>query len=378
MSGAAAYPDYFISRNGAGKTAAEQIARIIREAGLTPYSEEDDFSHADFMRMMEQGCEKAAKLIVLLSEKYQQSEHCRKEYNTFLAKDPGNLNKRVIVFRISDCAPVEMLTTLAYTDLAPVLSDREALRQTVREALGIDEQTPKSQPDILARAGQQIRHPNIREVKGFTGRDDMLDALAKKLAAKSSAAIRSQTTLAMRGVGGAGKTVLAQEYAWRNRERYCGIWWIRAEARETLMDDLVALGARFIPGVSDMKPEDAALKTVDQLAQMPTASPGSSSTTTRKALAFRASSCPPATRMCSLPRAAPTGTARRTRSLPSTRSRATPQSPISWRRRGAAMRTRRGGSRMRSIACRWRCLMRGPVAGRAIGASTSISRSCPS
>ena len=273
MSGAAAYPDYFISRNGAGKTAAEQIARIIREAGLTPYSEEDDFSHADFMRMMEQGCEKAAKLIVLLSEKYQQSEHCRKEYNTFLAKDPGNLNKRVIVFRISDCAPVEMLTTLAYTDLAPVLSDKGALRQTVREALGIDERTPESQPDIHARAGQQIRHPNIREVKGFMGRDDMLDALGKKLAGKSSAAIRSQTTLAIRGSGGAGKTVLAQEYAWRNRERYCGIWWIRAEARETLMDDLVALGARFIPGVSDMKPEDAALKTLDQLAQMPAAKP---------------------------------------------------------------------------------------------------------
>jgi tetratricopeptide (TPR) repeat protein len=66
--------------------------------------------------------------------------------------------------------------------------------------------------------------------------------------------------------------VLAQEYAWRNRERYCGVWWVRAEKPEILMDDLAALGARFIPGLPD-KPEDAALKTVDQMAQMRTGKP---------------------------------------------------------------------------------------------------------
>jgi hypothetical protein len=83
VSGAAAHPDFFISRTGADKGAAELIAEIIREAGLTPFSQDEDFGHADFMRMMEKGFEEAAKLIVLLSDKYQQSEHCRKEYNTF-------------------------------------------------------------------------------------------------------------------------------------------------------------------------------------------------------------------------------------------------------------------------------------------------------
>jgi hypothetical protein len=52
----------------------------------------------------------------------------------------------------------------------------------------------------------------------------------------------------MRGMGGVGKTVLAREYAWRNHKRYHGVWWIRAETRETLVDDLVTLGSRFIPG----------------------------------------------------------------------------------------------------------------------------------
>ncbi len=277
MDGTAAKPDFFISRTGADKAAAELIAGIVREAGLTPFYQDEDFGHADFMRMMEKGYE-AAKLIVLLSEKYQQSEHCRKEYNTFLAHDPANLKQRVIVFRVSNCAPAGNLATLAYTDLVPVLNNcgalRQAVRETVRGALGFDAPAPGSLSSMLQRAGQQIRHPNIRAVKGFTGRDDMLDALAQKLAAKSSVAIlnSSQTTLTMRGMGGVGKTVLAQEYAWRNRERYCGLWWVRAEVQDTLLDDLAALGARFIPGLPD-KPEDAALQTVDQLAQMRSGNP---------------------------------------------------------------------------------------------------------
>jgi hypothetical protein len=272
---AAAHPDFFISRTGADKGAAELIAGIIREAGLAPFYQDEDFGHADFMRMIEVGFEGAAKLIVLLSELYQKSEYTRKEYNTFLLGDPGNLKKRVFVFRVGDSVPSGNLATLAYTDLVPVLNDYTSLRQAVREALGIDKRTPGSIGNILARAGQQIRHPNIRAVKGFTGRDDMLDALAKKLAAKSAVAIRnsSQTTLAMRGMGGVGKTVLAQEFAWRNREDYYGIWWLRADKAEILVDDLVELGARFIPGLGDLKPEDAALKTVDQLAQMRTEKP---------------------------------------------------------------------------------------------------------
>ena len=43
MGVAAAHPDFFISRTGADKGAAELIAGIIREAGLTPFYQDDDF-----------------------------------------------------------------------------------------------------------------------------------------------------------------------------------------------------------------------------------------------------------------------------------------------------------------------------------------------
>jgi tetratricopeptide (TPR) repeat protein len=272
----AAKPDFFISRTGADKGAAELIAGIVREAGLTPFYQDQDFGHADFMRMMERGFETAAKLIVLLSKEYQESEYCRKEYNTFLRRDPGNLDQRVIVLRVGECEATGNLSTLASTNLVPVLNDHGKLRRVVRVALGIDRRpTEMAFAQAYARAGHQILHPEIKPLKSFTGREDLLEALGTKLAAKSSVAIRNstQTSLALRGMGGVGKTVLAKEYAWRNRERYYGVWWIRAETRETLVDDLVALGSHFLPGLADMKPEDAAHLTVDRLAQMQAGKP---------------------------------------------------------------------------------------------------------
>jgi hypothetical protein len=65
-----------------------------------------------------------------------------------------------------------------------------------------------------------------------------------------------------------GKSVLAKEYAWRNRGRYQGVWWVRAETRETLLDDLIALGSRFIGGLDEVpEREQAARAAIEHLEQ---------------------------------------------------------------------------------------------------------------
>lgn len=48
-------------------------------------------------------------------------------------------------------------------------------------------------------------------------------------------------TQAITGLGGIGKTQIAVEYSYRNKERYSIIWWIRAEEPETLTADYAAL-----------------------------------------------------------------------------------------------------------------------------------------
>jgi hypothetical protein len=261
--------DFFISRAGADREAAKAVAEIISEAGLTCFYQDKDFGPSDFMRRTEQAYA-CHRMVALLSPEYQQSEYCRAEYNHMLARDPGNLNKALIGLRIADYQPHGSLQNLVYTDLVPHLTDPATFRRLARVALGIE--TAPAEVDfakLYRRAGQQIVHPDIRAVKGFNGREDMLEAIGSKLAeGTGTLAIRnsSQVSVAVRGLGGVGKTVLAIEYAHRNREAYHGVWWIRAEKRETLVDDLAALGTRFIQGLEALEPEKAAAKTLEQIA----------------------------------------------------------------------------------------------------------------
>jgi tetratricopeptide (TPR) repeat protein len=115
----------------------------------------------------------------------------------------------------------------------------------------------------------QILHPDIRPVPSFTGREDLLKAIGDALAAKGKTAALTQ---AVRGLGGVGKSVLAREWAWLNREKYHGVWWVRAEqADSTLQDDLIELGSQLIPDLknADKYPTraDAVRKTLETIEQ---------------------------------------------------------------------------------------------------------------
>jgi tetratricopeptide (TPR) repeat protein len=71
----------------------------------------------------------------------------------------------------------------------------------------------------------------------FTGREQLLVNLEAALVSGASTALVQAIT----GLGGAGKTQVAIEYAHRHRNHYRVIWWVRAESPETLLEDLAAL-----------------------------------------------------------------------------------------------------------------------------------------
>src|SRR5436305_2411075 len=73
----------------------------------------------------------------------------------------------------------------------------------------------------------------------FTGREDLLTRLHNTLTTGSKAALTQPQAIS--GLGGIGKTQTAIEYAYRYRDEYQMLLWARAETREDLVAEVVAI-----------------------------------------------------------------------------------------------------------------------------------------
>lgn len=96
----------------------------------------------------------------------------------------------------------------------------------------------------------------------FTGREEILTRLHYHLSARHVAALTRSCALC--GLAGMGKTQIAVEYAYRMRETYQAVFWVRAVSRDMLIADYIALAQLIgLPGydAQDQNVIVAALKT---------------------------------------------------------------------------------------------------------------------
>ena len=261
---------------------------------------------------MQRALESGARVIALISPEYIKSEHCMAEALNAIGHDPLNKRGRLIVMRVAECTPGGLFTALAYWDLLPLRGNAGVLRETVLAA--VDKNRRKTAADAAAgywRAPRTVLHDRIRAVPNFTGRREDLAALDKALwrnggglegpltpalsregrgnpavpvekasplpsrerdrvrgPSSSGAHAVAITQAAVQGLGGVGKSVLAIQYAWENRERYAGVWWLGADGAAGIVKGLVDLGAEFNPALKEVQDAAAAAReTLRLLAQ---------------------------------------------------------------------------------------------------------------
>src|SRR5438876_3938193 len=84
-------------------------------------------------------------------------------------------------------------------------------------------------PPSAARPSHAWSVPYARNIH-FTGRDEELNDLHRSLSSDQP----SRRVQVICGLGGVGKTQLALEYAYRNKDAYNVVWWINADEPATL------------------------------------------------------------------------------------------------------------------------------------------------
>ncbi len=264
---AGAAPHFFISRTSADKAIALAIADILTGAGHRVLIQDDHFDHRNFMAMMDAGLASGARVIAVLSEDYLKSDHCALEWYHPLADDPLNRKARLIVMRVSECAPAGYLKAIAFWDLVKARARPEQLKAAV---LGAIDPAARERPSLAQywQAPGVVVHDRIRATPGFTGRGEELAEIDKALWARETAALTQSA--AVKGFGGVGKSTIAREYAWRVSafpDAYAGVWWLDAEkSRDAeswpgLETGYVALGDVFIRGLAQQKDRPAAART---------------------------------------------------------------------------------------------------------------------
>src|SRR5262249_29662022 len=145
----------------------------------------------------------------------------RLELNKKLPAIAGSGNLETVAFQLIEKAETEgWLTELVEGALAANLHSPELLE--VAPLFGVARSEGQAKPFVSVPPRNAV----------FTGREDVLDALHKALAAGNAAL--TPMPFALRGLGGIGKTQTAAEYAYRHRSDYEAIFWVIGETPEQL------------------------------------------------------------------------------------------------------------------------------------------------
>lgn len=236
--------DFFLSRRGSVATVAQEITDVLTANRYVVIVQDYDIPiTSNFVEAIHEAIKSARDLIVLLTADYEAMYWTRKEFTSFEADRAQTADeRRIIVLRCEDVPPRGLFAPYVYQDLFGITDPTERASRILAAAEGRSRALKPTPRTFFGVPPRPV---------GFIGRREELDRLDEILIGGKVAAVTqteftpvsgTQTgRIAIRGMGGVGKTTLAIEYAHRYRDLYSGVWWCRAETRASLLTALAAM-----------------------------------------------------------------------------------------------------------------------------------------
>lgn len=241
--------DFFLSYGRADRAWAEWIAWLLEEDGHRVLVQAWDFvPGVNWVQGMQDGVATASRIIALLSTSYLGSVYGGAEWQAAWAADPQGRGRKLLTVRVDDCRRPGLLAAVVGIDVfdVPEATVRQRLRTMVAQALTgrAKPETPPPFPSAGRAMPREARFPGAlprvwnlpTRNPNVIGRAAALDDLAAALTGPG--AVRVAT---VRGMGGVGKTQLANEYAHCHAARYDVVWWVRAEEPASIADQFAQL-----------------------------------------------------------------------------------------------------------------------------------------
>lgn len=234
--------DFFISRAGPDAEWAQWIADSLVAAGYTVVLQDWDFRPGqDFVAEMDRAMRDSSRTIAVLSRSYERALFTVPEWTHAVARDPTGHQALLVPVKVDDIVPEGIFKTRVFIDLVGLDENqaRQELLRGVRLAVARDGSSPFP-GGVTARFPGALppvwRLPSDRNPV-FTGREQNLAQIAARFESNDPPPL----VAALVGLDGIGKTALAVEYAYRYRQIYKVVWWVRAERQETVIADLALL-----------------------------------------------------------------------------------------------------------------------------------------
>nr|WP_329572414.1 FxSxx-COOH system tetratricopeptide repeat protein [Kitasatospora sp. NBC_01266] len=233
--------DVYLSYVPEDRMWADWIEHVLAAAGFRVLPRDVGVG-SDTRAETERSVDAAYRTVAVLSPAYLRSPQARALWESVAGSDPSGTRRQLIPVRVGGFPLTAPFSNRTPVDLVN-LKEAQA-RSALVKALGREE-VPILDPSSWPRfPGTQ---PGIWNVPPrntyFTGRAGMLEQLRNQLDGRTTAVLPVPQTLY--GLGGVGKTQVAQEYAHRFMADYDLVWWISAEQEDEIQGQLAELARKM-------------------------------------------------------------------------------------------------------------------------------------